>query len=217
MSMICWVLGLTLTQIGALRATPSLTRKLTSVAMDDQYQAQIDEAIRRMSPEQKQRFEASRSDTRPAVKEWQARLAEARERIAPLNPFETALGVEKSWHMLHYLFTGHLGTTRAPGDLLLTGEEVGEDVGYGPARLHGPTETREFGRFLETQDLARLQERVSLQEMNRLRVYGMPMGAGSDAEHEKGLRDDVGFYFPRLRDYMGRMSDKGNGLLVWVS
>jgi hypothetical protein len=94
---------------------------------------------------------------------------------------------------------------------------MGEDVGYGPARLHRPTDTRDFSHFLETQDLARLQARVNLQEMSRLRVYAMPMGSGSAAEHERELRDEVGFYFPRLRDYVGRMSDKGNGLLVWVS
>jgi Domain of unknown function (DUF1877) len=119
--------------------------------------------------------------------------------------------------MLHYLFTGHVGTSSAPGDLLLTGEDLGDDVGYGPARLHGPTETRDFSRFLEMQDLARLQARVNLREMDRQGVYAMPFGSGSDAENESELRNEVGRYFPLLRDYVRKMSEKGNGLLAWVS
>jgi hypothetical protein len=43
------------------------------------------------------------------------------------------------------------------------------------------------------------------------------MGASSDADAESGVRDEIGWYFPRLRDYVRRMADKGNGLLVWLS
>jgi hypothetical protein len=53
--------------------------------------------------------------------------------------------------------------------------------------------------------------------MSRLGIYSIPMGPGSDSESEKELRDEVGFYFPLLRDYVRKISDKGGGLLVWVS
>src|SRR5215470_6751677 len=36
------------------------------------------------------------------------------------------------------------------------------------ARLHSPTEAKEFSRFLETQDLANLQARMSLEDMGHL-------------------------------------------------
>jgi hypothetical protein len=39
----------------------------------------------------------------------------------------------------------------------------------------------------------------------------------SDAEDENDLRDEVAFCFRLLRDYVRKMSDKGNGLLVWLS
>jgi len=218
MSMICWVLGLTPAQISALRATPSLVSNLVLVIHDDESKARFDEAIKGMSPEQRKQRETNRAtfEGSPERRESQARLAEARERVAALGPFEPALDLVKSWHILHYLFTGHVGPASAPGDLLLTGEGLGEDVGYGPARLHGPTETRDFSRFLETQDLARLQARVNRREMDRLGVYAHPFGPTSDAEHESEVRDAVGYYFPLLRGYVRKMSDKGNGLLVWV-
>jgi Domain of unknown function (DUF1877) len=219
MSMICYLLGLTPAQIGALRATPSLTRDLTSVAQHDEARARRDEMTKRMSPEQRSASEARYREfqSTPAVREALARIAEARARLAGIGPFESALDLEKSWHMLHYLFTGHIDASNAPGDALLTGESIGDNVGYGPARLHDETATREFGRFLETVDVARLQARVNLREMTRLRVYAMPMGPGSDAEYESELRAEIAHYVPLLRDYVARMSEKRNGLLIWLS
>lgn len=216
MSMICWVLGLTPAQISALRATPSLVSNLVLVIHDDESKARFDEATKGMSSERRKRSETNRAtfEASPEGREWQARLAEARERVAALGAFERALDLEKLWHILHYLFTGHVGPANAPGDLLLTGEGLGEDVGYGPARLHGPTETRDFRRFLDTQDLPRLQARVNRLDMRRLGVYPAPLER--DSEYEGQVRDGVAFYFPQLRDYVRRMSDKGNGLLTWV-
>jgi len=48
-------------------------------------------------------------------------------------------------------------------------------------------------------------------------VYAMPMGRGTDAEFEAELRQDVGLFFPRLRDYVVTMAGKQNGLLIWLS
>jgi hypothetical protein len=172
-----------------------------------------------MTPEQRAQFEASQAQfaASPGAKEAEASVADARAALVPLGPIEKALSLEKSWHMLHYLLTGHAGTGHAPGDLLLSGEELGEDVGYGPARLHDETKTREFSRFLEGQDLVRLRARVDFEEMNRVGVlYGTPQGPGSEAEHQM-LHEEIAHYFQRLRDYVRAMADKGNGLMVWIS
>jgi hypothetical protein len=181
--------------------------------------ARLDEAMMRMPPERRTASEAQRGafEATPGAREAQAWLGEARARLARIGPFEQALNLEKSWHILHYLVTGHTDDSSAPGDALLTGESLGEDAGYGPARLHDEIKTREFGQFLETLDLAELQARVNLREMRRLGVYSMPLGPGSDAEYEKDLRAEVGHYFPLLRDYVARMSEKQGGLLIWVS
>jgi hypothetical protein len=220
MSMIGYVLGLTPAQISAMREMPSLTGYLVVVAEEEEdRKVGFDEWVQRLAPEQRKQREADRAafEASEAAKEFQARIAEARGRVAALGPIEPVLCLEKLWDILHYLFTGHMDSASAPGDLLMTGEALGEDVGYGPARLHSPTATREFGGFLAQQDLARLQARVDLREMTRLGVYPTPIGRGPDAEYEKELRDEVGIYFPRLRDYLRKMFDKGNGLLVWLS
>lgn len=225
MSMICKLLGISPAQIGAVRATPSLASSLVMATLADHtsYMARFDAALQRVPPEHRAEFEARMAElgarSRAAIEAGPLgkQIAEARERIAALGPIEKAISLEKSWHMLHYLFTRHVGPASAPGDLLLTGEELGDDVGYGPPRLHGPAATRDFSQFLQAQDVARLQARVNYGEMSRLGVYAMPGGQGSEAEFESDLRNEVGWAFPLLRDYVRGMSDKGYGLLIWLS
>jgi Domain of unknown function (DUF1877) len=216
MSMICWMIGLKPAQMVALRTTPSLVRSLILVAQDGQPKPNFDEAIKGMSPEQRKRFEAYQTALEASQREAQAATAEARKQLATFGALERTLSLEKSWHILHYLFTGHIGPANAPGDLLLTGEDLGEDLGYGPARLHSEIATRAFSQFLDTQEVERLQARIDLTEMRRLGVYAMPMGGGSDADYANELRSEVAVYFPLLRSYVHRMSDNGNGLLVWL-
>jgi Domain of unknown function (DUF1877) len=206
-------------QINALRARPALVSKLALVARIDLLRAHLDELTERMTPEQRAQFEASQAQfaASPAAKQADASVADARAALAPLGPIEKALSLEKSWHMLHYLFTGHAGTGHAPGDLLLSGEELGDDVGYGPARLHDERKASEFGQFLEGQDLARLRARVDFDEMDRVGVlYGLKQGLGSEAERQM-LHEEIAHYFQLLRDYVRATADKGNGLMVWIS
>jgi Domain of unknown function (DUF1877) len=221
MSVMCSVLGVTPAQIRALRAKPALVSKLAHVARIDQFKAHAD-------------------DPNPSV-------ADARAALAPLGPIEKSICLEKSWHMLHYLFTGHVGTWRpgelhvnvgepgevgergeevygpsrlydemhAPGNLLLTGEELGENVGYGPARLHDAQETSEFSRFLEGRDIARLRAHTDFAEMNRAGVMYGAEDPGDYALHQM-LHEEIAIYFRLLRDYVRAMADKGNGLAVWL-
>jgi Domain of unknown function (DUF1877) len=220
MGMIGWVLGLSSPQISALRAEPSLASDLVRVVQDQQVKNRFAQAMSRMPPEKREAAEAqyrAALEQRPGVKEAEARNAGVRTKLEQAGPLEEALDLEKSWHMLHYLFTGHIHPWNAPGDALLTGEGLGEDVGYGPPRLHNEKETLDFARFLATVDLARIQEHVNYREMSRIGVYAMPMGPGSESEYEVELRAEVASYFPRLRDYVTKMADKQNGLLLWIS
>ena len=217
MSITGWVLALSSAQIGVLRATPSLASDLARVAEHDHFKETV---VARMSPERRRAYEEQQRaliDATPAVRAAEAELVAGRARLAGIGPYEQALDLQKSWHILHYLFTGHIDVSNAPGDALLTGQELGEDVGYGPARLHDERAAREFASFLAALDLARLQARVNFRDMTRVRVYGLPFGLGSDTEHEGDVRAAVASYFPRLRDYMARVSEKGEGFLTWLS
>jgi hypothetical protein len=161
MSMICYVLGLSPMQIKALQETPSLASEVVIVRLDELLMS-------RLSPADQARLRRTVGQS-PIGKEQQARVDEARHRVDRIGPFEDVLDLQKTWLILHYLFTGHVDDSKAPGDALLSGQELGDDVGYGPARLHDVQETAEFARFLNAVDVARLQARVNYREMLHVR------------------------------------------------
>lgn len=136
--------------------------------------------------------------------------------LRQLGPLQEPLSLEKSWHIQHYLFTGSVDNANPPGGALLGGEELGEDIGYGPVRLHDEKATAEFARFLETLDLMSLQERMNLGEMARIGIYGVPMGSIPDALDESELQEELEYFFPQLRDYVLKVAEKQGGLLVWL-
>lgn len=129
--------------------------------------------------------------------------------VAQLGALQEPLDLQKSWHMLHYLFTGSVEDTNSPGAALLSGEELGEDISYGPVRLHDEKATAEFTRFLQGVDIETLLARMSITEMAEAGVYSV----GDDA----AVREEVGYYFPQLRDYVARVARKNAGLLTWLS
>src|SRR5262245_6180410 len=123
MSMICWIQGLSPAQIGGLRASPSLARDIAAASQERWHKVRVEEIVTRMTPEQRAQHEATRAafEANPAVAEAVAFRAAACERAAALGPFEDALCLEKSWHMLHYLLTGRTDPVGSPGDALMTG------------------------------------------------------------------------------------------------
>ena len=216
MSMIYEMVGLSRMLIGAIRATPSLASDLVKVVDDD-----LAENLKVHMPAA--RLEAYEADRRamleasPRARAAEAQLPEARARIGKLGPIEPTLSLEQSWHIMHYVFTGHFGPEHAPGNDLLAGQPLGDDVGYGPPMLHTPEETERFAQFMAMLDLDQLQRRIDLRAMRGLGIYGVPIGRGTDAEHEACLRAQLASYFPALLDHVTRMSSKGNGLLTWIS
>src|SRR5262249_30682076 len=66
-------------------------------------------------------------------------LIDAPQRIHELLQAEgrsdQVLGLEKSWHGLHFALTGSAWEGEEPLNFLLCGTPVGEDLGYGPARV----------------------------------------------------------------------------------
>ena len=219
MSMNCGMVGVTPAQIEALRATPQLANDLAWAADDQASTASRKAMIALLAPDK--RSEAlSRFDAMERNPDFQAgrdQIVKARERLAPLGSIEPALQLRKSWHVLHYAITGNAWPSGSAGDALLTGDDLGDDMGYGPPRLHGPIATRAFADFISPLEFHELQTRIRYREMLDLGIYSMPMGGGSEEQFETELRTEVASYFPALREYVTLMSSKGNGLLVWLT
>ena len=119
-----------------------------------------------------------------------------------------ALELDKSWHVLHFLLAGSAWDGPLPAAALLTGgREVGEDLGYGPARALSAKETQAFAQFLGAQSEAALVKKIDVPKMQSLDIYC----ADDDSE------EDLNHYFPQLKSYVTDAAAKGQGLLIWMS
>lgn len=220
MSMIFQLVAITPDQIVKLRETPSLARELATVAGNDAGELQRAQMLKDLPPERRQQSEARllAMQESPYFIEAQKEVQQARQRLNEFGHVGPALDLEKSWHILHYLFTGDVGPIGSAGDALMAGDDVGEDfVGYGPPRLHSPASTRLFADFLQSRDLETFQRRANREAMITIGIYGLPMGQGAEAEFESGVRREIATYFPLLRNYVVDAATNGNGLLMWLT
>lgn len=120
---------------------------------------------------------------------------------------DAVLDLHKSWHVLHFLFTGKQADGPMPAATLLRGgREIGDDLGYGPARALSPTETKAFAEFLAGQTAAALAGRIDVATMERLGIYAADDDSIEDVDH----------YFPQLQAYVDDAAKHGRGLLIWM-
>jgi hypothetical protein len=222
MSMMCSLLGVSPEQIRAIKADPDIASSLVMGAegftpsAEHRMQA-IQDALAAMHPEMRKAVEGQLNAVMKQIGALNAAQPSAKQPSRKsAGPSEPRLELEKSWHMLHYLFTGSTEPSRSPEGALMSGEEIGEDMGYGPPRLHDEKATAAFARSLEGLDADALAARLSYDEMIRAGVYGMPVGGGSAENFEDELREEVAYYFPLLRSYVAGMAKKQYGLLVWI-
>ncbi len=198
MSMNGWLLRLSVSQARALRTRPDLASELASYAAEQQL-------LSHLPPERRQALESRLVG-----------LAGRSDGLRGLGTVGPALDLQKSWHILHYLLTGHAAPDGAPGDALLSGEPLGQDVGYGPPRLLDPAAVAGFNRFLAPLDLARLQARIDPAAMVREGVYGLPMGV-DEAAGRADVAREAGWAFPALKTYVAGAATAGDALLTWLS
>jgi hypothetical protein len=118
---------------------------------------------------------------------------------APNSPGKAGQGakisLEKAWHGVHYLLCGEVEPGSAiPSQAVIGGVEVGEDLGYGPARYFEADEVRAISQALSSASLeAEMIARFDPARMTSLGIYP----GGWKAGDEKWLIEE----FRRLRKF----------------
>ncbi len=134
--------------------------------------------------------------------------------LAPAAERPSIVDLHKSWHMFHFVFTGRASGGTPPASFLMEGgEPIGEDLGYGPARLLNPALTAALAAFVAPLTVDESKGRLDGERMAALSIY--PAFDADDAEEEYG--EDIEHYFPKLRDHFGAASAVGEATLVWLS
>jgi len=120
------------------------------------------------------------------------------------------LDLHKSWHCLHYLFTGKVeGTDGSPlGDAIIGGTEIGDeqaDMGYGPPRALSPAHVRSVAAALADFPIEQKTRDYDAAADDRAGIYVAQHGP-----------EELKAYFSQLRDFYADAASKGNAMLLWI-
>src|SRR5205814_4561024 len=89
------------------------------------------------------------------------------------QPEGKGISLDKAWHGLHYLLCGAAEPAPGPlGQAVLGGTEIGEDLGYGPARYFTAAQTSQIAQALQPPGLeATVRAPFKLAEITSLGLY----------------------------------------------
>lgn len=123
---------------------------------------------------------------------------------------EPELDLDKAWHGIHFLLNGAAWTVgEGAGAAVLGGEEIGEDNGYGPARLLGPQAVQAIAAGLGALSVEALRARFDPQAMDAADIYPGIWDEGIEA-----FDTYLGPYFAQLREFYQAAAAGGQAVLL---
>jgi Domain of unknown function (DUF1877) len=124
----------------------------------------------------------------------------------------THLDVDKAWHAIQFLLTDDPWSGEPPlQNVVMGGTELGEDLGYGPARYLVPGEVHEVATALGHITGEALWSRFSATKFATAEIY--PQGwIGSNEE-----RDYVVERYEQLREFFREAASAGDAMLLCLS
>jgi hypothetical protein len=125
------------------------------------------------------------------------------------------LDIGETWHGLQYLLTGTAWEGQAPLDFLVRG---GEDVGdipsdEGTARVFTPEQVQGLAGALGALSEAKLFERYDPARMQQQDIYP---GFWEEPPPDLDPREELRSYFEELKQFVGEVARRGQGLLVFI-
>jgi hypothetical protein len=123
------------------------------------------------------------------------------------------LDLDKSWHGLHYLFTGTADNGDEPGCFLLrSGEYLGdEEIGNIIPHVLRPAQVQQFARFLSQLSEMELRTRYDPARMMKLEIYPEVWNRNGESELQYLLGA-----FKDLREFVGIAAVEGDAVIVLV-
>jgi len=126
------------------------------------------------------------------------------------DPFEDQISLEKEWHAIHFFLTGELERDGSiEGEAILGGQEIGSDLGYGPARLINPTNVKAIADALESVDFLEWANEYDENSENADKVYGGISKEPFALDHQNGL-------FRKLNKMYGDAAKNNQAVLAYL-
>ena len=116
--------------------------------------------------------------------------------------------MEKTFHALHWLITGHAWGGEAPlANAVLGGTEYGPDLGYGKVRYLEPEKVNEVAPALGFLTVEILLSRWNVKAMKAAKIYAV---ADKDGREECAIR------YPHLQAYYAQAVRQREAMLSYI-
>jgi hypothetical protein len=122
------------------------------------------------------------------------------------------LEIDKAWHGIHYLLTGSAeeGPEPLTWAVFLGGDEIGEDMGYGPARLLSAEHVRLIANALPNENV--FVESYDPKAMEKAEIYPSIWVREGEEALEYLLE-----YYQELRKFYQAAATRGDRVIQWIS
>ena len=127
---------------------------------------------------------------------------------------DTEVDLDKAWHGIHYLLTGSADSNNTVASkVIMGGQDIGPDNGYGAAQLLKPAEVKAIAKLLEATTPEVLRQRYKPQEMTRAQIYpGVIWERDGDKALDYVLKD-----YEMLVAFYKRAAERGQAVIHVIS
>lgn len=120
--------------------------------------------------------------------------------------------VDKAWHGIHYLLNGNGDPGEGPlGQAIMGGKAIGDDLGYGPARILRPDQVRVIAGALIDESL--LRSRYAPQAMEAAGIYPVRIWVRDGDE----ALDYLVEHYRELVAFYRAAAARGDGVVLWLT
>lgn len=122
--------------------------------------------------------------------------------------------LDKAWHCIHFMLSGSAGVNSDPLSFaILGGEEIGQEIGYGPARFLDSNGVRRVAVALSAIDESTFRSRYNPAAMKIADIYlaDMCVRDGDDA------LDYLAQHYLSLVEFYRSAAERNDSVVIWVS
>jgi hypothetical protein len=117
--------------------------------------------------------------------------------------------LEKSWHALHFLLTEKIEGGNPPlANAILGGTNIGEDLGYGPARYLTPDEVKDVSKALLKISSEKLKTKFNVKKLQSNEIY--------PAVWEKNSIEWLLDFYEKMVSYYQEAAKNNQAMLLWI-
>jgi len=126
---------------------------------------------------------------------------------------ERQIDLDKAWHGIHFLLTGKAWGGEGPlAWAVVGGHEIGDDIGYGPARFLTPEQVGQVAAALAAVTGDEFARRYDPAAMEKQQIYPGIW----EREGDEGLAW-LRHYLPVLGRFYADAAGRGDAVLLWLS